>query len=247
MQSGESSTQFERALLQIRQMILDGEFPSGVHIAEIPLAERLKVSRTPVRLALGVLEQEGLLESVPRRGFTVREITADHIINAFDVRGALEGLACRLLVERGPSSDTITALNVCIKEGDALLANGKLSSADAQSWSKLNVQFHRQIIDAAGSQQLADVIAFNNRVPLVSAGAIAFTATNLDLAFRYMQQAHSEHCDIVDAINARQAARAEALAVEHAYKSRKNIELLLTSVSGRNAPLRLRELRLVAR
>lgn len=245
MQSGENRTQFERVLLQIRQMILNSEIPSGVHIAEIPLAERLKVSRTPVRLALGVLEQEGLLESAPRRGFRVREITSDHIIHAFDIRGTLEGLACRLLVERGPSGETIAELGKCIKEGDALLAKGKLTSADAQSWSKLNSEFHKRLVEGAENQQLADVIAFNNRVPLVSASAIAFTATTLDIAFHYMTQAHSEHCDIFDAISSRQAARAEALAIEHAYKSRRNIEKLLTSIDGRNAPIRLRGLRLV--
>ncbi len=246
MQSGENSTQFERVLLQIRQMILDGEFQSGSHVAEIPLAEKLNVSRTPVRLALGVLEQEGLLESAPRRGFTVREITLDHIIQAFDIRGALEGLACRLAVEKGLSADLIAALNGCIHEGEALLAKGKLTNADTQSWSRLNVKFHNLIVDATRNKRLHDVIAFNNRVPLVAAGAIAFTASHLDLAFHYMRQAHSEHCDIFDALRSGQSGRAEALAIEHAYKSRKNIEQLLTDISGRNAPIRLRELKIVA-
>ncbi|MBK8063820.1 MAG: GntR family transcriptional regulator [Betaproteobacteria bacterium] len=128
-----SERQVEKVTLQLRQMIMSGEFAPGARIAEIPLAQRLGVSRTPVRLALGLLEQESLVVSSPRRGFVVREITISEIVDAFDVRGALEALACQRALEHGLDGATRAALMDCVAEGDRLLAKGHFDEADASS------------------------------------------------------------------------------------------------------------------
>lgn len=223
MQIGEAGTQVEKVVLQLRQMVLEGKFAAGSHVAEIPLAERLGVSRTPVRLALNILEREGLVVSSPRRGFTVREVTIEEISDAFDVRGALEGMACRLVLERGLSRRARGDLEQCLDEADRVLAKGYFVEEDTRTWSGLNARFHGLIIAAAGNKPLAAALSFNNRTPMVAAGAIAFQAKFPDLGFQYMRQAHTEHLALFDALSKGQGARAEALAQEHAYKSRENL------------------------
>jgi GntR family transcriptional regulator of vanillate catabolism len=68
-------TQMTRALLGLREQILSGEFKPGERMSELPLVERLGVSRTPLRLALATLEHEGLLRVLPAGGYVVREFT----------------------------------------------------------------------------------------------------------------------------------------------------------------------------
>src|SRR5919109_4360817 len=80
---------------RLRDMILAGELTPGERLIEIPFAQRLGVSRTPLRIALGELEKEGLLERLPTRGFKVREFPMEQVANAIDVRGVLEGMAAR--------------------------------------------------------------------------------------------------------------------------------------------------------
>jgi GntR family transcriptional regulator of vanillate catabolism len=85
----------------LRQLIVSGRLSAGERVAEIPVADRLGVSRTPVRLAFRSLEQEGLLEKAGKRGFVVRRFSEADVRTAIEVRGTLEGLAARHLAERG--------------------------------------------------------------------------------------------------------------------------------------------------
>jgi GntR family transcriptional regulator of vanillate catabolism len=235
------STGLERVTLLLRQMIMAGDFPPGARIAEIPLAARLGVSRTPVRLALGVLEHEGLLVSAPHKGFYVREIT---IVDACAVRGACEPLASQLAVERGVGDAARATLGACLAEGDALLAKGRLAEADTINWSMLNARFHGAIVDAARSPPLAEALAFNARLPLVAPDAIAF-AQGLDTAYHNMQSVQAEHRDIVDALGQGQALRAASLAREHVYKSREKLRAGLERLRAEQQSAKVPGLRLV--
>lgn len=96
-----------QVLVRLREMIADGELKPGERITEIPTAEKLGVSRLPVRMALQILEQEGLVERLPKRGYTARKITSADFLNALEVRGALEGLAARQAAELGMPSETV--------------------------------------------------------------------------------------------------------------------------------------------
>src|ERR1043166_9552269 len=97
------NTQQTRALVRIREMILQGKLSDGKRFAEARLAEWLGMSRTPVRQALPVLAQEGLLVEHESRGYVVKEISTADILDAIDLRGVMEGLAARRLAERGVS------------------------------------------------------------------------------------------------------------------------------------------------
>src|SRR5262249_43394182 len=94
------ASQTGRTLLSLREMLLRGDFQPGERLSELPLVARLGVSRTPIRLALDRLANEGLLEVVPSGGFVVREFTVGDIWDAIEMRGVLEGTAARLAAER---------------------------------------------------------------------------------------------------------------------------------------------------
>ncbi len=243
MQSTER--QVEKVTLQLRQMIMAGEFAPGARIAEIPLAKRLGVSRTPVRLALGLLEQESLVVSSPRRGFVVREITVSEIVDAFDVRGALEALACQRALEHGLDDATGAELRECVAEGDRLLAKGHFDEADTKQWAAMNARFHAAIVKAARNKALSAALEFNSRLPLVAAGAIAFNTQTLEASYQNMQGVQGEHRDIVDALLRGQAGRAESLVREHAFKSREKLKARLESARARQRAQDLPGLRLV--
>ena len=86
-------------------MILRGELAPGERLGEVALAERLGVSRTPIRQALPALACEGLLAAAGRRGYLVRSFSPQDVLDAIETRGVLEGLAARRIAERGASSD----------------------------------------------------------------------------------------------------------------------------------------------
>ena len=68
-------------------MIMRGDFAAGFHLQEVPLAERMGVSRTPIRAALMRLEQEGLLEALPNGGYAVKTFTERDISESIELRG----------------------------------------------------------------------------------------------------------------------------------------------------------------
>jgi len=104
------SNQQTRTTARLREMVLNGAFAPGERITESALATALGVSRTPVRVALSVLEREGLVSSEPNRGFRVEAYSIGDISDAIDVRGTLEGMAARLVAEGGLDEEIIRTL-----------------------------------------------------------------------------------------------------------------------------------------
>ena len=97
----------QQAIVQtLREKILSGELEPGRRLVEAQAAELLGVSRTPLRYALSVLSSEGLLERSGARGYVVRRFSVRDVLDAIDVRGALEGLAARCVAERRVDSKT---------------------------------------------------------------------------------------------------------------------------------------------
>jgi GntR family transcriptional regulator, vanillate catabolism transcriptional regulator len=117
------ASRIETVTTRLRELILAGELDPGARLIEIPLAKRLGVSRTPLRLALGDLEKEGLLERLPTRGYKVGEIPMEQVANAIDVRGVLEGMAARIIAEQGVDAATLCELECCLVEGRELTEN----------------------------------------------------------------------------------------------------------------------------
>lgn len=210
----------------LRQWILQGRYAAGTRLAEIPVAEALGVSRTPVRLAFRTLEQEGLLQKAGKRGLVVRAFSEDDVLCGIEVRGALEGLAARRLAERGLGATTRSALQACLDEGDAVVAEGRLSEAGIARWSSLNERFHTAIVQATGSRVIGDAIARNNHLPFASADSIVIDRQALGSEFEKIRLAQMHHRLIFDALSRGESARAEMLMREHAYVALRYAPLL---------------------
>src|SRR6476659_1136260 len=113
---------------QIREAILGGSLGAGERLNEVRLSKTLAVSRTPVRAALQALAGEGLLDYAPNRGFTVREFPLDAIVDAYEIRASLEGVAARFAAERGLSPDEKATIERSLRAGDRLLERGSFEA-----------------------------------------------------------------------------------------------------------------------
>lgn len=200
----------------LRRLISDGHYPSGARLAEEAVAERLGVSRTPIRLAFRTLAQEGLLQPAGKRGFVVREFSQADVLAAVEVRGALEGIAARHLAESGITPALRATLDACLQDGEAVLAKGHLTQDDIARWSDLNQRFHGAIVNAQTTRVIADALARNNHLPFASADSITVRTDALDREYQRLRFAHMQHQLVVDALLRGEGARVEALMREHA-------------------------------
>ncbi|MCB5364234.1 GntR family transcriptional regulator [Pusillimonas sp. CC-YST705] len=204
-------------IVQLREMILQGQLRPGERMPETELATRLGVSRTPIRQALPALAQEGLLVPAGKRGYAVRAFTLEQTLEALQLRALLEGVAARTLAARGVSDELLEALKQCLQEGDAIFAQRTLNKDAESRYAQMNERFHRLIIDAADSPLLASLIERCNIVPFTAPLSIAFSTSSKDRMFDLLFYAHGQHHNIVQAIEQRQPERAEFLFREHAH------------------------------
>ena len=132
----------------LRQAILRGELKPGERLMEIQLANKLGVSRTPIREAIRKLELEGLVLMIPRKGAEVAEITEKNLRDVLEVRCALEELAVQLACDR-MDEDGIKAM----KEASAQFCN-TLDSDDITRIAQADVAFHDIIYAATDNRRL---------------------------------------------------------------------------------------------
>jgi DNA-binding GntR family transcriptional regulator len=187
---------------RIREAILAGAFPPGAPVREVELAEALDVSRGSVREGLAVLEREGLVRSAWHRGTRVIDLTVQDAEEVYEVRAALEGLACRSAIGRvdldvlGRLVDTMAERLAAGVTGDRLLA--------------LDIEFHDTIYHAAGNRRLLDAWhAVRSQVYL-------FQLTRIRLGHHhYRAVVVDEHREIVRLLDAGDARAVTEFAEEH--------------------------------
>lgn len=209
--AGPSVSLADEVYRQLREDILSGRLRPRDHLVEVDLAERLRVSRTPVRESLQRLAADGLIVS-HRRRWVVYEHTLDEIADIYEVRMALEGYAARLACQRA-SDEQVDALRQFF---EARLRHYPRYAAFAD----FNSQFHQMITEAANNpyfQRLADA----NR----------FYTFNHQVAQRYddvdVVESDAQHEDIMLAIVRRDPDAAERVARQH-------IQLALTLILERH-------------
>lgn len=221
-------SQQARVLVQLRDLILKGEFAPGERLAEIPIAQKLGASRTPVRLAFSALEQEGLVEPSPTGGYLIRRFTPQEIADAIAVRGHLEGMAARLVAEHGITRQLLMRLQDCLKEGDRVLNKSSLDYDDCASYIEMNDRFHQLIVDGAGNAALARAIDLNNQLPFASPSAtLPMQQTSGEEGREWLRYAHRQHHSLVQAMEHGEGTRAQALAEEHIQIARMNMDYAL--------------------
>ena len=225
--------------MRIREMILRGELNAGERVAEAPLAELLGMSRTPVRQALPVLAQEGLLAEHETRGYVVRGFTTADILDAIDLRGVLEGLAARRVAERGASRALLQGLHECLAEGDQILAEGHVADKAEALYVDMNVRFHQLIMLECGSAIIQQALERNARIPFAGPQALAIDKASLERMQETLAYAHQQHHYIVSALERGEGARVEALMREHTNPVKENLNITVSGGADREAKPRL--------
>ncbi|EKS70267.1 MULTISPECIES: GntR family transcriptional regulator [Burkholderiaceae] len=220
-------SQQERVLVYLRDLILKGEFVPGERLAEVALAERLSASRTPVRLALTTLEQEGLVEQSPGGGYVMRRITANEISDAIAVRGHLEGMAARLIAEHGVPRQLANALQECLRAGDRLFEKPALGIDDYAAYTDMNNRFHKLLVEGSGNAALIRAIEVNNRLPFAAASAMLPMQSALEEGRQWLFLAHQQHHSLVKAMLKGEGTRAQAIATEHVQIAQSNLTFAL--------------------
>jgi GntR family transcriptional regulator, vanillate catabolism transcriptional regulator len=219
-------TQMTRALLALREQLLSGEFKPGERMSELPLVERLGVSRTPVRLALAALEHEGLLRVLPTGGYVVREFTQADMRHAIELRGVLEGTACRFAAEHGASRRDLRALRAINEQVEPLVHR-----ADYESFERyiaLNGEFHERLVKMAHSPLLERTLDTVLCLPFATPNALVLQHALLPESREILIVAHRQHLWLVEAIANREGSRADNVAREHARLSLTNLEIVLS-------------------
>lgn len=223
------ASQTARALFGIREMLLNGEFPPGDRISELPMVARLGMSRTPIRLALERLAHVGFLDVGPTGGFTVRGFTLAEVLDAIEIRGVLEGTAARLAAERLTQDAELAVLR---RLGGEIEELGPLTVETFAQYMSLNDAFHSAIVDLSKSAVLRRNLEQFFSLPFASPSGMVFPTSAMPKADETLAIAHEHHRRIVEAIGNRQGTRAESLAREHAFIARRVLELTLSNYEG---------------
>lgn len=225
VQKGGSQTL--KAILGIRDLVYSGDVAGGERLSEVVVSERLGLSRTPVRAAFARLEQEGLLEAIPSGGYAVRIFSQADVVDAIELRGVMEGTAARLAAERGAAPEKLAELEELLSDLDMIIGVSP-QKVDFAAYVEKNATFHQILADLPESSVIRREIDRIVRLPF--AGHSAFLDA-LDIpAFRAsLIVAQSHHKAIVDAIEKRQGARAEAIAREHARLAKSNLDAVMAN------------------
>jgi DNA-binding GntR family transcriptional regulator len=195
---------------ELRERIATGDLAPGARLIERDLATQLGVSRVPVREAIRMLEAEGLVRTVPRKGVVVETLSRRDVEELFDVRAALEVMGCRLAAERGTAKG--------FRELEGLLGQARkaIDAGDPIRIARANAAFHEQITSLSDNRALAAVME-----PLRSRMRWLFAQTD--------DPGHTveEHEQLFAAIVSRDAEAAAAAAVEHVEMNRRHVLAML--------------------
>jgi GntR family transcriptional regulator, vanillate catabolism transcriptional regulator len=222
--SDSGTSQSSRATLALREMLLQGHFKPGERVREVPLAKHLGVSRIPLRLALERLAHEGFLESKSTRGFFAQEFAISDIYDTIDLRGMLEGMAARLAAERLSNIAELSTLRTLHDTMLTQVRNKKLTLDTMERYIDLNGRFHAELLQLSRSRRLQRTMEQLCHLPFASPNAFLRRNYLVPEGQELLLISIEHHRAIVEAIQAREAARAETLTREHARVSRRNLE-----------------------
>ena len=210
------STADKRLVTALRQMILDGSLEPDSKISEVRVSEMFAVSRTPARLALRALEVEGLIQKREGRGFKVLSFNFDDLSKAYEVRGVLEGLAAGTLARVGLDPDQTAELANSLDQIDTMLGAALPIEQCVIAYEEANVHFHETIMSACKNEFIRFAFARLENFPLLGLGTIVFNKDRAQEELMRLRFGNMQHRVILDAIERRDAFRAETLMREHA-------------------------------
>ena len=199
----------EDAADHIRAAILSGDLKPGERIDQDAIAERLGVSRLPVREALIALDQEGLVNNIPRRGAFVASLSREDVIDHYQLFGQVAGLAAARAVVRMDDAEVAKLVDL----------NRRLSNTkDVVEQERLNHEFHRTINTACASQRILSMLGLLSR---------SLPMPYDKLPPEWLADAEQQHSDILDAFSRRDTLAAQRSMEQHISASgRHAVEVL---------------------
>lgn len=203
-----------QAYAALKRAIADADIyarPDEIRLDERALCQQLGVSRTPVREAMTLLEQEGFLRTAPRRGIFIVRKTKRQIVEMIQVWAALESMAARLVTERAADSEIGELRHLF----DAFLDDNPHKNID--EYSDANIAFHQAIIRLGGA---ALIVAMTDNLFLHVRAVRKATIAHGDRAERSL----ADHLAIVEALERRDTEAAERLSRNHALGLAAHVE-----------------------
>ncbi len=197
----------------MRRLILDGEYGPDERLIEEQLAERLGVSRTPIRQALTMLKSEGLVELIPNRGAVVCSFGVDEVWDIYDLRAVLEGHAARRAAARVEAGE-LDRMRELADEMEGLCER-EFAGRDEEIrlLVALNNEFHGIILTASRNQRLERLLRRTVELPLVFKAFFWYGSHERMVSNHY-------HRQILKALESGDAERAEIVMREHVYEGR---------------------------
>ena len=210
---------------RLRTLIVEGVLGAGEKLNERDLAQRLNVSRTPLREALKLLTAEGLVEHLPNRGATVVQLSEHELAAAFEAMAVLEGacgeLACARITETELAE--LRALHFEMRAHHA--------RRDLSAYYRVNAAIHRGISHAARNPVLTEIYDRLNARLQAFRFRSNFDADKWDAAVR-------EHEAMIEALAVRDGARLRSILIEHLKLKRDVVLAQLQAARGESAPAR---------
>lgn len=195
----------EAAYRHLFEAIQTGLLKPGMRVREVEIAERFGISRTPVREAIRRLESEGLVVHVPRQGAVIKQMDQREVIELYEMRAALEGTAAQMAAQHASEAEILE-----LEELNALMraAAGDDRAGDDRKVAEANRRFHDDLYQAAKNPFLIKSVTALANALAVLGGTTLRDKERTEAAF-------AEHQEILEAIRARDGARADRAARAH--------------------------------
>ena len=202
----------ERVYSELRRALLDDQVASGERVYEADIAQRMGVSRVPVREAVRRLQQDGLLEVRARGGVYVASISTEEVDDVYRLRGAVEGVAAAMAAERASDAE-LAAIGAVIDQLPDGKQRRRLSTADHSTAVRLADEFHRSVYAASHCDRVHLLLE-----PLY-AQLMRFRKQTLSLPHR-AKEADEGHRQVYEALLTRDPAEAERVMRAHIESAR---------------------------
>jgi len=200
----------DHVITVLREAILSGVLQPGSRLIEDQLAKMLKVSKTPLREALGVLEKEGLVESNPYQGRAVACIAPYQMFEIYKIREVLEGLSARLAAVNS-DQELDEQLEKCIEESEKAVKEG-----NTEKFLHFDREFHRMLADAGKNETLKKMHEQLRYKIMLGQVTSAYGAQR-------KKESIKEHREILKAVKGRNPEEAEAAVRRHIVNLTENI------------------------
>jgi DNA-binding GntR family transcriptional regulator len=215
--------QSDKAYKEIRKRILTQYYPTGSVLSVSDLSKNMKMSRTPVNVALRQLEADGLIQFIPRKGIIVRTFSKEDFFDCIEAIEALEGMSVYLITRGYARGDIgeglIDKMNDVLNELNKFEAEGNIPM-----WHEGDIQFHDIFVDFCPNNIIKKTLRDVRNQMLIGFGFFAPLYLNRDMSSK-------DHRNIIEAIKEHDSAKARDMAQQHRRNARINLRKLLQTDS----------------